>query len=78
MNFLKASEASVRLWIIFLESIMRNTKPIKFKAFITFWRQQTFSIMDQKVDILSFGAQKISTAATEHGCCNRKASIDNR
>lgn len=75
MNFLKVSKASVRLWTIFLESIMRNTKPKNFKAIVTFWSQPTFSTKDQKVNILGFAAQKISVAVTGHGCSNRNAGI---
>lgn len=74
-EFLKVSEASVRLWTIFLESIMRNIKPQKFKAIVIFWSQPTFSIKNQKVNILGFAAQKISVAMTEHGCSNRNAGI---
>lgn len=76
MNFLKASEVSVRFWTIPLESIMRSIKPIKYKAFITFWSQQIFSIKDQTVNVLGFAAQKISVATTEHDFYNRKAGID--
>lgn len=76
MSVLEAPEASVMLCTIFLEPIIRNIKPMKFKAFITFWSQQTFSIKNQRANILGFAAHETSAETTEHCCDNRKGHID--